>query len=512
MRIITNISRLMVGLLFIFSGFIKLNDPRGFSYKLEEYFTVFAEDLSAKQDTFFFSLETQDQTIKESSVLLASEQFRNFQLSSGPWESITQTDSASEEETIAGYRTEVYVSSGDNSIGSFEVHASDSSPIGMNMRLQCGDYNEEVPVQISVTEAVNVSKTAETSALIKSDGWLVGFFNGLKPYALAIGIFVCVLEVLLGWALLIGWQSALVVWLLFLLIVFFTFLTGYSAIYNKVTDCGCFGNAIPLTPWESFYKDLILSALIIILMMGRKYIRSLYSMRFSVRFLVSMAVLFTGFAIYCLSYLPVFNFLEYEKGADIAQKMKIPEGERVSPHKVMEYIYSNGSEEVVVIYDTEKNTFEPAIDPSWSFVRVGVEKILEEAYEPPIHDFHLYQADRMTDDLDSFLQQDGYKILLVMHQLHEANAPAMKKVKDLAQAAEENGIPFWALTASSSDKAEVFRHEHQLPFDFHYGDDTNLKSIIRSNPGLLLLKNTEVLEDWSSRRIPDVQGLKKNMN
>lgn len=512
MRIITNISRLLVGLLFIFSGFIKLNDPRGFSYKLEEYFTVFAEDVSAEQDTFLFMLETPDQVLQEATVLLPNESFKNFQLSSGPWEIISQTDSSSGEESVAGYRTEVYASSGDNSIGSFEVYASDSSMISLNMRFQCGDYKEDVPVEISVSEAVNVAKTAETAALIKSDGWMVGFFNGLKPYALAIGIFVCVLEVLLGWALLIGWQSTLVIWLLFLMIVFFTFLTGYSAIYNKVTDCGCFGNAIPLTPWESFYKDLILSGLILILMMGRKYIRSIYSMRFSVRFLVSMAVLFTGFAIYCLSYLPVFNFLEYEKGADIVRKMEIPEGERVSPHKVMEYIYSNGNEEVVVIYDTDKNTFEPAIDASWSFVRVGDEKILEEAYEPPIHDFHLYQADRSTDDLDSFLKQEGYKILLVMHQLHEANTPAMKKVKALAEAADEGGIPFWALTASSSEKAEVFRHEHQLPFDFHYGDDTNLKSIIRSNPGLLLLKNSEVIEDWSSRRIPDIEGLKKKMN
>src|SRR5690554_7501468 len=108
------------------------------------------------------------------------------------------------------------------------------------------------------------------------------------PYALPLALLLVIVEVLVGVALLIGYFKRLTLWLLLLMIVFFTFLTFYSAYFNKVTDCGCFGDAIPLTPWESFYKDVVLLVLIIILFVGSKYIRPLFT-----RSIRSIIVLFS---------------------------------------------------------------------------------------------------------------------------------------------------------------------------------------------------------------------------
>lgn len=507
MKYITHILRLLVGLLFIFSGFIKLNDPKGFSYKLEEYFSVFSQDLSVKQDSFFTRFTVGEQSLDHSFQLLSTQEKITYQLSHSGWEQVFDSTAQTNYS-----RAEVFVFAGDESLGSLMLISRDSSEVNITMEQRAGS-NPATTENIPVTPEADFSHLSEkpAAAYIKAESWMSGFFESLKPYALALGIFICVFEVVLGWALLIGWQSSLVLWLLFLMIAFFTFLTGYSAIYNKVTDCGCFGNAIPLTPWESFYKDIILTVAIVLLFIGKKYIKPMFSAPFSAQFLVVMAVVFTTFSLLCLEYLPLFNFLQYKKGNDIAALMQIPEGERVSPHKVMEYIYSDGQKEIVVQYDSDKNTFIPAINPEWSFVRVGEEKVIEEAYEPPIHDFHLYMSDGSTDHLDSFLNQKGYKIMLVMHQLGEARLSAMKKVKALAEEADKEGIPFWALTASASDAAEAFRHEHQLPLEFHFGDDTNLKSIIRSNPGIILFKDNVVAEDWSSRRIPSMKKIRSNM-
>lgn len=507
MKYITHILRLLVGLLFIFSGFIKLNDPKGFSYKLEEYFSVFSQDLSVQQDSFFTRFTLGEQVIEHGFQLLPSQEKITYQLSHSGWEQVYDSSTQT-----SFNRAEVFVFAGDESLGSLMVVNSDSSDVSIQMEQKAGT-NDAVKESITVKAQGDFSHLSEKDAkpFVKAESWMSGFFESLKPYALAIGIFICVFEVILGWALLIGWQTTLVLWLLFLMIVFFTFLTGYSAIFNKVTDCGCFGNAIPLTPWESFYKDIILTAAILLLVLGRKYIKPMFSAPFSAQFLVVMAVIFSAFSLLCLEFLPLFNFLQYKKGNDIAALMQIPEGERVSPHKVMEYIYSDGQKEIVVQYDSDKNTFIPNINPEWTFVRVGEEKVLEEAYEPPIHDFHLYLSDGSTDHVDSFLNQKGYKILLVMHQLGDAHISAMKKVKVLAEEAEKEGIPFWALTASAAEAAEAFRHEHQLPVEFHFGDDTNLKSIIRSNPGILLFKDNVVVEDWSSRRIPSIKKIRSNM-
>jgi len=378
---IITICRIVVGLLFIFSGLIKANDPLGFSYKLEDYFTVFELD------------------------------------------------------------------------------------------------------------------------------WAI-------PLSLLLSMIICIFEILLGITVLIGAYFVSTTWLLLFMIIFFTWLTGYSAITGAVTDCGCFGDALPMNPEESFYKNVVIGVFIAILFFWSKYIKPVFSNPFGVKILTILTLLMVGFSMYCRHYLPVVDFLHYSEGTDIKKAMGVPEGERQSPHIRTTYLYSakDGSGKTIeVVYDSDKNSFEPKIDyKEWKYEKVNDEKVLATAYEPPIHDFAFYNANQDNNYIDDFWLTET-KLLLVIHDVKKANGDAMKKVNALAKQWKAEGYEFWALTASSNDEVEEFRHEHQISeFEFYYGDNTNLKSIIRSNPGLLLITDTSVVTKvWPSTRLPKFKKILK---
>ena len=168
------------------------------------------------------------------------------------------------------------------------------------------------------------------------------------PHALTISIIVVVFEVLVGVTVLIGVWRKFTVWSLLLMIVGFTFLTFYSAYFNKVTDCGCFGDAIKLTPWESFTKDIVLLGLIVILFIGKKFITPFFSERTN-RLIVFFSLVISGFYVYhVMNHLPVIDFRPYEIGKNIEEGMNVPDG---APQPVFEYAWKfdvNGQEEIVV--------------------------------------------------------------------------------------------------------------------------------------------------------------------
>src|SRR5690606_33340990 len=147
----------------------------------------------------------------------------------------------------------------------------------------------------------------------------------LQPFALAIAVFVVILEVLLGIALLIGYQRKLTSWLLLLMIVFFTFLTFYSAYFNKVTDCGCFGDAIPLTPWQSFGKDVVLSILILIIFFNQQYINPILKKSANIAVMAFSLVACALFGNHVLNHLPAIDFRAYAVGKSISEGMKSAE-------------------------------------------------------------------------------------------------------------------------------------------------------------------------------------------
>jgi len=317
----------------------------------------------------------------------------------------------------------------------------------------------------------------------------------LIPFALALAIFIVIYEVLLGITLILGYLPKFTVWSLLLMIVFFTFLTFYSAYFNKVTDCGCFGDALPLTPWESFTKDVILLVLVLILFFGRKYITPILpkpSHKWIV-FVCFAACL--GFTYHVLMHLPALDFRAYKIGTNIEEGMTVPED---APAAEFEYYWKfrvNGEEKIIT-----NNGDYPTIEGG-EYISYEIKEI-SAGYEPPIHDFSI---ERDGEDYTStFLERDNV-ILVVMYNLSKSEAEGLEAIKTPMQKAKEQGYDVIGLTASiPSDIAKV-KQKHNLDFDFYTTDETALKTILRSNPGIVQLKKGTIVDKLHWNDVQELQ-------
>ena len=305
----------------------------------------------------------------------------------------------------------------------------------------------------------------------------------LMPYALVISLIVVILEVLLGVTLLLGYKRNLTVWSLLLMILFFTFLTFYSAYYNKVTDCGCFGDAVKLTPWESFTKDIILLVLILVLFKWRRNIKRIFR-PYTTRLVVLGALLFCVFlAYYVLNHLPVLDFRPYKVNASIPEGMVVPDD---APKPIFEYAWKfdvDGEEQIIVT-----NGEYPNVDGE--FIGVETEEI-QKGYEPPIHDFTLEIAG--VDYTEELMAED--KLLMVIaYDIAKTNSMAYPSIKQLTDDAIKKGYKVIGTSASNESRTGPFIAKFDLKFPFYFTDETTLKTIVRSNPGVLILKKGTILQ------------------
>ena len=299
-----------------------------------------------------------------------------------------------------------------------------------------------------------------------------------EPYALGISIFVVIFEVILGVFLLIGYKPKFTVWSLFAMIVFFTFLTFYSAYFNKVTDCGCFGDAIKLTPWESFTKDVVLLVFILILLKGIKYIKPILKpLGLTVVSLLSF-IACLSFAYYVLMHLPAIDFRPYKVGANIIDNMIVPND---APKAEIEYTWTfmvNGNEQQYITSGSY-----PSVDGD--YVKVDT-KVVKEGYEPPIHDFSMEQD---GEDYTEDLMAEPKLIMIVMYNLMKAEGEGLSKLKSFVNSAEKSGYKVIGITASGLEQQEAINKNHGVDLDFYFCDETALKTIVRSNPGILKIHN-----------------------
>ncbi|MCB9262992.1 MAG: DoxX family protein [Flavobacteriales bacterium] len=506
MKHIVTFCRILIGLLFIYGGLTKLDDPTGFQYKLEEYFTVFSSDVAPTQDSIITDFTIGDK--KEIVTTLLTQFDKNFSLT------ITQDDW--KEDAAGRLASEIHVYNDGNLAFSHTLTSLDSQVAAQNLTINSNISGKNIlskKVSLGMPASESQSAEADVQSYIKPKNGLMKLFEKMHKNALYLSIFMSWLEAILGFALLIGWQPKFTVWSLTALILFFTFLTYYSWTYNKVTDCGCFGDALKMTPKESFFKNLITIALIIVLIVWNKHIKPIFSNPFGAKILTILTILLLGFAAYCKHYLPVVDFLHYAEGTDLRKGMEIPEGERSVPHTRTVWLYKakDGSDKTIhVKYDSDTKVFDPVIDYSkWIFVKVLEENTIEEAYEPPIHDFVFNDADG-NDHIEEFWTSKD-KLLIVSPDLSKSNEKAFKKLQEIAKAWKKSGKEVWALAAATKEEADAFRHELQLSdIQFYYGDKTNIKSIIRSNPGLLLIGDTSVVvKVWPSTRLPSAEKLLK---
>lgn len=352
MKFLVNICRILVGGLFIFSGFIKLNDPLGFSYKLQEYFSYDVLDI--------------------------------------PW---------------------------------------------------------------------------------------------LIPFALGISIFVVVFEVVLGVFLLIGYKPKYTVWSLLVMIVFFTFLTFYAAYFEKVKDCGCFGDFLKLDPWESFWKDIILLVLIVILFIGQRHIKPILSkFGLSVAALLSFIVCL-WFGYHVLMHLPTFDFRAYKIGDNLQENMKLPANAQKA---VTDYIWTyklNGAEKTLTDRGRGPKEYDEII---------GVEtKVIKEGDVPKIQDFSIESQD---EDLTQQFLEEEKLVMIVAYNLEKAEADGMQKLKVMADEAKSKGYTVIGLTASGDSAKQEIKSTYNLDSEFYLCDEKVLKTIVRANPGVIVLEKGTVTQ------------------
>ncbi len=368
MKAITNICRFLVGVLFIISGLIKANDALGFSYKLDEYFTVF----------------------------------------NTPW---------------------------------------------------------------------------------------------MSGVSLPLAMVISISEVVLGFALLVGYRMLLVSWLLMLLIVFFGFLTFYSAYFDVVKDCGCFGDALHLKPWESFGKDMALLVLLLPIFMQRKNIGPLFSERATNIATYAATLLTAWFTWHCYAHLPVKDFRPFAIGKNINEGMKLPPG-AVTDSVVMVFIYEKDGKQLELTTDQLST-----IDSTYKFIDRKDKKI-REGDVPHIHDFAI-RDDADNDYTQDFLNRPEYLFMLVAYDLTKTDKKIQPRINDFVNLCLQKDIEFFGITSTPAPETDKLRHEFQSMFPYYYCDATTLKTIIRSNPGLVLLKNGTVVDMWHFNDLPSFEEVNK---
>lgn len=314
-------------------------------------------------------------------------------------------------------------------------------------------------------------------------------FLVLEPYALFLSILLSALEIIMGVALLLRWRLNTVLWSLLGLILFFTFLTFYSAYFNKVTDCGCFGDAIKLTPWQSFTKDIVLLGMILVLLATRRYLPAPAKGQGASLAMAFTTVLAFGLGIYAYNHEPFIDFRAYKVGNDLPKLMK--------PSAPLKYKYvmeKNGQ--------TQEFTNYPQ-DTTYKFVEMVA---LNPEDGPKITDFSIW------NDAGDFTQQifRGNKLLIIVQDVRKTNPDSFADINALAAGAEQSPNPRiepLVLTASSSQDYDVFRHEVNLAVPYYFGDATVLKTMMRSNPGIMLLKDGLVVGKWHHNDVPSLETI-----
>lgn len=330
----------------------------------------------------------------------------------------------------------------------------------------------------------------------------------LSGMATGIAILLCVLEIVLGALLLLGLWSKQVTTGLLVTIIFFTFLTFVSAAFKVVTSCGCFGDAIPLTPWQSFGKDIILLVLIGYLFIHRsKILPVLTSKNAQLASLILVFVASLGFSLFTYSRSPIIDFLPYKVGANLPELMKTPPGAIPDEFLIMYKLENTKTGEKKRMSDKEYLKTEIWKDTNWEIVGEPDKKLIKKGFEAKIKDLEISDASG-TSYTKELIENPYLNLVIVAYQLDATNEDAVKALNEIAVKAEkEYNIRTVLLTSSGAQDANAFSEKLNLSTEIFYADAVPLKSMVRANPGLLLLKNGVVLNKWHFNTVPTFEDL-----
>ncbi len=316
---------------------------------------------------------------------------------------------------------------------------------------------------------------------------------------LSASVLLAITEFILGISVLFALRRKLTTRVAFAFMIVMTIITLWIYFANPVSDCGCFGDAIKLTNGETLLKNIILTALALIIVILHEKMPRMISpenrwivFHYTIIFIIVVA----GYSLY---YLPIFDFRPYHIGANIPEGMQIPEG-AIPPEFETTFILEKNGEQ-------KEFSLENYPDSTWTFIDSKT-KVIKEGYEPPIHDFSIVRFNDGEDITDSLMQAEGYTFMLISPHLEQANDSYFGKIDEIYEYAQDNGYGFYCLTASTEEGINKWIDITGAEYEFCNTDETTLKTIIRSNPGLILIKNGTVVGKWSHNELPAEQILK----
>jgi len=333
------------------------------------------------------------------------------------------------------------------------------------------------------------------------DYFTVFDFSEISYLALPLSFLQAAVEFGVGACLLTGIYRRFNSTLVLIIMIFMTPLTLYLAIANPVSDCGCFGDALVITNWQTFYKNIILLIAAIIVFRWYRLMHSCFNHKRYFYPALWIYLFIAGVSLYCYYYLPVIDFRPYKIGANITEKMEIPEN---AAHDVYDVrlIYSKDGKQKEFTMDNY-----PKGDSAWTFVD-SQSRLVKKGYQPPIHDFAIATADG-EDITQEVLSDSSYTFLLIARKFTKAKDTNVDKINNIFDFSKSKGYGFYALTSSLPDEIEEWIESTGAEYPSCTVDDTTLKTIIRSNPGLLLIKGGTIIKKWPNTCLPDTGKLNK---
>ncbi len=329
------------------------------------------------------------------------------------------------------------------------------------------------------------------------DYFIAYHWDFLIPFTIFFAIAICTLEFSIGIMLLFNLRIKLTAWLLLFMMTFFTCLTFYDALYSPVPDCGCFGTAIILTNWQTFYKNLILIVLAVFVFLYRN--RFSWYLKPDMQWVTAFvfAGLFAAFSGYCYMHLPLIDFTEWKPGNKLYSDNPLPVNYYVTykekkTGETKEYLSPNY----------------PFNDSLWMEQRVFVSQRVEDPNK------HYGKTLVITDTAqnsvtESIIRNPGYQLVVNSYDLKTADIDAFKKIDEFGRLAAIKNVPTAVLVSAQASEIAGFSRANKLKLDFYLADDILLKTMVRSNPGMMLLKEGVVIHKWHYRDIPDFNAFSK---
>lgn len=320
----------------------------------------------------------------------------------------------------------------------------------------------------------------------------------------ALAIILAFAEFAIGAALLLNYFTKIVSWLTLLFMSFFLPFTLFIAIKNPVTDCGCFGDALIISNWQTFYKNIVLMALALVIFFSRNQFKNPIKPIFQHAIALVPPLVFAFTAYQSLNHLPLIDFRPYKIGVNISEAMQMPDDAPADEYR-NEFVYRNKTTGKEEKFNDTNYPWQDTI--TWEYVSM-TSKLVKKGFEPAIHDFTIETMDG-EDVAGYFLETENYTLMIVAYNLDKTSSKAQEKLNELASEARGQGLNVICLTASSEEQIASFKDKYNPPYEFFFCDEITLKTIVRSNPGIVLTYQGTILNKWHWKDTPSFEHLIK---